>query len=166
MDILDRIMGHDAWMTRDLLLRCRDLTDEQLDRQFDIDHASLRQLFEHMIGNVEVWTDLMLGRAARAGTPADPDMVSIAGLLERHDRASAEFHALARRITDDGRLDDRWTDVLDRPPTQKTYGGAIAHVITHDMHHRAHLLTIMRWLGMRDLPEGDLLGWEMRARNT
>ena len=32
MDILDRLLGHDAWTTRQLLLRCRGLTDEQLDQ--------------------------------------------------------------------------------------------------------------------------------------
>jgi hypothetical protein len=41
MDILDRLLGHDAWTTRQLLLRCRDLTDAQLDREFDIGHRSV-----------------------------------------------------------------------------------------------------------------------------
>ncbi|MEO8394132.1 MAG: DinB family protein, partial [Chloroflexota bacterium] len=63
-----------------------------------------------------------------------------------------------------GRLDDLWTDVLDKPPTQKSYGGAIGHVITHDMHHRAEVLHIMARLGMSDLPEGDLMGWDQRTR--
>jgi len=42
VNILDRLLGHDAWTTRQLLLRCRELSDEQLDRQFDIAHRSVR----------------------------------------------------------------------------------------------------------------------------
>jgi len=54
MDLLDRLLGHDAWTTRQLLLRCRDLTDEQLDREFDIGHRTVRATLEHVIRNVEV----------------------------------------------------------------------------------------------------------------
>jgi uncharacterized damage-inducible protein DinB len=60
MDILDRLLGHDAWTTRQLLLRCRELTDEQMDRPFDIGNRSLRQTFEHIIACMESHTDLMM----------------------------------------------------------------------------------------------------------
>lgn len=30
MTILDRLLGHDAWTTRQLLLRCRELSEEQM----------------------------------------------------------------------------------------------------------------------------------------
>jgi hypothetical protein len=36
MDLLDRLLQHDAWTTRWLLLYCWDLTPEQLYQRFDI----------------------------------------------------------------------------------------------------------------------------------
>ena len=57
-------------------------------------------------------------------------------------------------------------DTLDSPPAEKTYGGAIAHVITHSMHHRAQLLYMLRRLGLEGLPEGDVLSWEQQAGPT
>jgi hypothetical protein len=51
MDILERMLGHDAWTTHHLLERCGEPTDLQLDQQFDIGHGSLRATFEHLIGN-------------------------------------------------------------------------------------------------------------------
>ena len=39
MDLLDRLLAHDTWTTRQLLLRCQQLTDEQLDQEFDIIHS-------------------------------------------------------------------------------------------------------------------------------
>ena len=65
MDLLDRLLGHDAWTTRQLLLRCRELTDEQLDRRFDIGDRSLRETFVHIIENMEDWTDRMAMRPDR-----------------------------------------------------------------------------------------------------
>jgi uncharacterized damage-inducible protein DinB len=59
-----------------------------------------------------------------------------------------------------------WTDVLMESPMQKSFGGAIGHVITHNMHHRAEVLHIMKRLGMQDLPEGDLMGWDQRIRSS
>jgi uncharacterized damage-inducible protein DinB len=163
VDLLDRLLGHDAWTTRQLLLRCRDLTDDQLNTRVDAGHETVYATLVHMIGNVRTWTDLM------SGTPVPPDAaswqnLSVAELIARHDAAAADFAALARRLQADGRLDDRWIDTLDDPPTAKTYGGAIAHVITHNMHHRSELLHILHRLAVPDLPEGDVLSWEAAVR--
>ena len=40
----------------------------------------------------------------------------------------------------------------------------IAHAITHGMHHRAQILYILEQLGMQEVIEGDVLGWESAAR--
>jgi uncharacterized damage-inducible protein DinB len=162
MDLLDRLLGHDAATTRQLLLLSRDLSDEELDRPFDIGHRTLRATFRHIIGNMEVWTDLMRERPARTAQPAGAD--SVAALLARLDAVAPDFAALAAQIRDEGRWDDLWTDVLDDPPQQKTYGGAIGHLLTHSMGHRGEVLHILARLGVPDLPEGDLLGWEMARR--
>src|SRR5215213_2197296 len=164
MDLLDRLLGHDAWTTRQLLLLSRDLTDAQLDRRFDIGHETLRATFRHIIGNMEVWTDLIRKRPVRARPEPDPAMISVEGLLARLDAITPDFAGIARQVADEGRWDELWTDVLDKPPRQKTYGGAIGHLITQSMHHRSEVLHILARLGVPDLPEGDLLGWEERLQ--
>jgi uncharacterized damage-inducible protein DinB len=158
MDLLDRLLGHDAWTTRELLLRSASLTDEQLDRPFPIGHATLRVTFDHIIWNIEVWTDLMCGRPRRSHP--GPGATSIPRFLDRLDAAYAEFAAVARRIQAEGRLDDTLADTVESPPVMQSFGGCIAHVITHSMHHRAQILNMMRHLGMNELIEGDVLGWE------
>ncbi|RIK27603.1 MAG: hypothetical protein DCC55_39315 [Chloroflexi bacterium] len=55
-------------------------------------------------------------------------------------------------------------DYLDQPPQQKSYGGAIAHVLTHNMAHCTEILHILTRLGLPDLIEGDVLSWEQRFR--
>jgi uncharacterized damage-inducible protein DinB len=162
MDFIDRLLGHDSRTTHQILIRCRDVDDAQLYQRFDIGHETVYDTLVHMIGNVRTWTDLM-NDVSVVRNEADWLGLSVEDFIERHDAAYADFAELARRIRDEGRFDGLWVDTLDDPPTEKTYGGAIAHVITHNMHHRGELLHMLARLGVADLPEGDVLGWEAAA---
>jgi uncharacterized damage-inducible protein DinB len=158
MDILDRLLGHDAWTTLHLLSRCAELTDAQLRQPFDVGHGNLLDTWGHMIGNIETWTDLMSQTPVQPG--AGDREVTLASLAARAESGQARFAALARRLAAEGRLDETWLDVLDDPPTRKTYGGAIAHVLTHNHAHRTEILHMLERLGVADLIEGDVLSWE------
>jgi uncharacterized damage-inducible protein DinB len=155
MDILDRLLGHDTWTTRQLLLACQSLPDKLLDKEFDIDHKSLRETFIHAIKNMEIWTDLLYERAVQ-----DKTGNTIPELLERLSIVSRDFANLARNIVREKRYDDCFIDILDNPPKKKTFGGAIGHVITHNMHHRAQIMFLMERVGLKNHIEGDLLSWE------
>jgi uncharacterized damage-inducible protein DinB len=158
MDILDRLLAHDTWTTRQLLLACEELTDGLLDKEFDIDQRSIRGTFVHIINNMEVWTDLLCERPfkERSGD-------GIPELLERLGVVGRDFANVARKVVREQRYDDCFLDPLDTPPRLKTFGGAIGHVITHDMHHRAQIMFLMEKLGVTEHIEGDLLGWESQA---
>ena len=161
MDIIDRLLAHDTWTTRQLLLACRSLPDAALDQEFDIDHRSLRQTFVHIIRNMEVWTDLLYERPVQS-----PPGNTLPELLARLDRVSQDFAELARWIVREQRADDHFLDVLDRPPRLKTFGGAIGHVLTHSMHHRAQVMFLMEKGGLKQHIEGDLLSWEASLRES
>ncbi len=158
MDLLDRLLGHDSWTTRQLLSTCATLPDDLLDREFEIDHRSLRATLEHMIANMETWTDLICERTVtwRSGS-------TMPQLLERFSTISREFAHIARTIARENRYDDCFFDTLDVPPQRKTFGGAIGHLITHNMHHRAHILFLLEQVGIKEHLEGDLLTWESIA---
>lgn len=163
MDLLDRLLGHDAWTTRQLLARAATLPVAELDHEFDLGHRTLRATFDHVVRNMEVWSDLMAGVPVRAAAGAAPDGRTIAGFTARLDRAAADLARVAYDVARRGAWDETWVDVLDDPPTTKTYGGAIAHVITHSMHHRAQVIAMLRRLGVDEVPEGDVLSWEGRS---
>ena len=157
MDLLDRLLGHDAWTTRQLLERCRTLTDEQLDRDHDIGHRTVRATFSHLIRNMEVWSHLI----ASVPIPNHPlGENSISALTTRLEVAAGRLASAAREIARRNAWDEKWLDPLDS--AEKTYGGCIAHILTHSMHHRAQLLYLLRCVGLKDLPEGDVLSWENR----
>ena len=163
MDLLDRLLEHDAWTTRELLLACRALDDDALDRDHDLALRTVRRTLDHIVRNMEVWTDLMREAEIR---PVPHPGDTVPALLSRLDRAAADLAALARDVRDRGAWDDTWVDRLDDPPRPKTFGGAIGHVITYSMHHRGQAIHMLRRLGVADVPEGDVLSWERRARGA
>ena len=162
MDLLDRLLGHDAWTTQQLVGLAAELSDEQLDRDFDIGHRSVRATLMHIIRNVEIWSALMAGEAIVDDRSAK--MRSIPELTARLALAADKLARIARAVAQRNGWDELWLDVLDDPPREKTFGSAIAHVLTHSMHHRAQLLYMLRLLGARPLPEGDVFSWEQRPQ--
>ncbi len=161
MDLLDRLLGHDAWTTHKVLAAAAGLTDAQLDQDFDLGHHTVRATLAHLIGNVEGWTDLMAERPVRPD-PAGPQ--SVADFQQRYTAAAAKFGELAREQRDADLLDDTYLDVLDQPPRAKSFGGTLLHVLTHNHQHRAELLHLLQRLGVSDLVEGDVLSWEQQAQ--
>ncbi len=157
LDLLDRLLGHDLWTTRRALELCLPLTDAQLGQDFDVGHRTVRETLQHMIRNIEVWTDLMAARPPRARPAALP---SVGDFQRRFEVAYADFAQLARSLQGAQRLNDTYLDVLDRPPRPKSYAGTILHVITHDHMHRAEIFHMLQRLGVKGVIEGDVLSWE------
>lgn len=156
MNLLDRFLGHDAWTTRQLLTICAELPDQVLDREHDIGHRTLRKTFDHIISNMEIWSSLMTSDEVDRANGEQ----TVAAMLRRLSVAEARLKSVAQRTESRNGWDDLWTDTLDDPPREKSFGTAIAHVITHSMHHRAQILYILRLSGVKSIPEGDVFSWE------
>lgn len=161
MDILERYLGYEGWTLRHFIGRCGELTPAQLRQRFDIGHGTLYETLAHIIENLEMWTDLLRERPVR-DLPPVPDNVE--DCLKRFDAAMSDLSDCARRLAADGRLDETYVDVLDKPPTRKTFGGTVLHVLTHTTVHRWEMQHILQRLGVGELLEGDALGWERRTR--
>jgi uncharacterized damage-inducible protein DinB len=162
MDILDRYLGYEAWTLRHFINRCHEISPAQLHQQFDIGHGTLHATLAHIIGNIEVWTDLMRERPVRHLLPL---LETTDDYLERFDAAIADFANCARVLVAEGRLDATYVDVLDNPPEPKTFGGTLLHVLTHTTVHRWELQHMVQRLGLGDLIEGDALSWEWRVQH-
>lgn len=159
MDLLDRFLGHDHWTTKQLLTIAATLSDEQLDRPFDIGHQTIRQTFCHIIRNMEVWSALLCDEQPPSEQSATPSIESLQARLDIAAGMLRKAAMLAKKRDD---WDATWIDLIDGK--EKTYGAAIAHIVTHSMHHRAQLLYMLRLAGLNDLPEGDVFSWETSVR--
>lgn len=157
MDLLDRLLLHDAWTTNELLKFAASLSDEQLDREFEIGHATLRRTLRHIVHNVDVWSQLMRGLYEEETSEESP---SIESLTQRHTTAARRLAIVCKEVASRNRWNKVWIDAIDGK--QKNYGAAISHVITHSAHHRAQVLNMLRKTGIDPLPEGDVFSWEQQ----
>jgi len=164
MNLTDRLIDHDLWLTRRLLEQATALSDAQLDAPlakpehpipFDGVEQTLRDVLTRHVFTKEIWVAAVLGRQL-----AEPQDQSAAGLLRRMEAAFGEFRALVQRVQAENLWDAEFVDLLCEPPERFTYGGMIAHVLTFAAYRRTVALQAMARLGVTDLGYGDPIEWE------
>lgn len=165
MDLTDRMIEHDLWLTVRLLDAAGELPPEDLDRPvptpteprhawFEDGDPTLRSMFDRLVYSKEIWTASLAGRQQpeRGGT-------SIEELRERHETAGAEFAQAVRGIRDRNVWDTAFVDALCDPPETFTFGGMIAHVLTFAAHRRTLVAGALIDSGITDIGSGDPMRW-------
>lgn len=157
MDLFDIFAGADSWHTRRLLQYAKELTDEQLDRPlqsavkvfpWDTPDQNLRDILERIVQTTEVWTAALTGRTTTCLEPGTAEDRKPAKLLERYDKADAEFHGLMSNVRDRRAWQDTFVDALCEPPETFTFGGMFAHVMTFNAYRRLTAMSALRGLGV------------------
>lgn len=157
MDLLKRLLEHDRWATNQLLELSRDLSNEQLDSEFDIGYQSLRVTFAHMIATIPFWHGLMTGQRIDPRREGQRHAGSIATLSAFHSDVHEAFTDFAIRARNENRLDETFEDHWGERPT---IGGTILQVILHNTEHRTEAAHILQRLGAAEGIEVDHLLWE------
>ncbi|MCZ6446229.1 MAG: DinB family protein [Planctomycetota bacterium] len=165
-DILNRLLGHNAWTTRQLVERARALTAEQYVQRFELGPGSVHDTLRHIISVMFGWADEIAGRPRRPSLGADGKgpIRSVDELLKLLDDAAKELEKTADLIVDQGTMDEMMSVTYEGRSWEFTRGTALAHVLTHGMHHRAQLFNMMRRLGVAVDIDGDAIEWEIGTR--
>lgn len=167
MDLTDRLIEHDDWLTGALLDSAGRLTSEQWDREvrpghvvlsFDGPEPTVRHMLDRLVWTKEVWSAAIAGR----DLPAEGDR-SPSGLRARWERASTDFRALVQDIRQRNAWNDTFVDALCDPIQSFTLGGVVAHVLTYAACRREVLAAALSELGVVDVAPTCPLEWE-RAR--
>lgn len=164
MDLSDRLVEHDQWLTARLLERAATLPDDTLDRavrpglvvvSFEGPEPDVRTMLERLVFAKEVWTAAIGGRDFPA-----PGERSIAALQARQAAVQPQFTALVRRIRDRGEWDDVFVDALCTPPVSFTLGSVIASILTYAAIRRQIVIDVLRELGVPDVESSEPIDWE------
>jgi AraC family transcriptional regulator len=162
MDLTERQLEHDLWLTRRLLDSAATLPEPAIDQPLELDplahepaEPTVRGLLHRLVFTKEMWTAAITGRTF----PEDGD-TSLAALRERLESAGGGFVQLVRDIRDRREWDAAFVDALCDPPESFTYSAAIAHVLTYSAYRRQVLIDELERLGAADLPSGDPIAWE------
>lgn len=164
MDLSERLVEHDHWLTARLLQNAATLSDEALDRpirpglvvhEFEGPEPDVRTMLERIVFTQEVWT-AAIGR--REIPPRDQR--SIAALQARLEAVHVQFSALVRRVRERNEWDEVFVDALCTPPASFTLGSVIAHILQVGVVRRQTLIAALRELGVRDVESRDPIEWE------
>src|SRR5262245_32755024 len=109
MDLIDRMLEHDLWLSRRILDRAASLSDEQLDAKvrdreamaFESDEPTIRSMLDRLVFTREVWTAGIAGRP----DPLPGRETSVEGLQRRLEESAVEFTDVVRGIRDRGEWD-------------------------------------------------------------
>jgi AraC family transcriptional regulator len=165
MDLTERLVEHDNWLTRHLIDRAAALDDARLDEPVPLQPPtnafaeaapSLRGMLDRLVFTKEISTAAITGRAF---TPSEER--SLDGLRERLDKAGAEFSGLVRDIRDHGTWDTAFVDALCEPPESFTFGGAVAHVVKGNGRRASIAADVLRGHGIEVTT--DPIAWERLA---
>jgi len=157
-DPIEILIRHDQWATGLMLDACRDLTDEQLDREFEMGLGTLRKTLTHNLGAMRGWSDMLAQRDWQPRVEEQPPM-SIDEIRTLHKEIADDFASLVRSHPVD--------EVVSADRGGKVYaftrGQILTHVYTHSVHHRAQALNMMRHLGADGETPSSIMLWALMA---
>ncbi len=164
-DILNRLLRHDSWTTRQLIECTRSLSSEQFVCRFNIGPGSIHDTLRHIISVMFGWADSIADRPRRPSLGADGEgpVRSVDELLGLLEEAAKELEKTARFVVNEQRMDEMMTVTFEGRTWEFTRGTALAHVLTHGMHHRAQVFNMMRRLGAPLDIDGDVIVWVIAA---
>lgn len=147
-DTLRGLFAHNDWARDKLVTLASELTDEQLDRPFEMGPGSLRETLRHLYGAERIWYERWQGRE-------QPQFPRARTLTAMGDLWQAFRDLAAAR---DAYLDPLGQADLQRPvtyanPEGETHtfplGDLLLHVCNHGFHHRAQALNMLRHVGAK-----------------
>jgi uncharacterized damage-inducible protein DinB len=159
---LQILLDHNAWATRELILCCRQLSDEELDRPFEIGPGGIRKTLIHIVGAMRSWASRINGETP---PPRTVDSPSTEELLRRCDDAAVALKNTAARVSDEDRLGEVMVfQPAGHPEYRMTRAAALVHATTHGMHHRGQVFNMLRRLGKPINCDLDPIEWELAAK--
>ncbi|MCK6483506.1 MAG: DinB family protein [Phycisphaerae bacterium] len=145
IDTIRQLLRYSDWANQQILRCAAQLSDEQLDRNFDIGRGTLRRTLMHIHAGEQVWHQRSRGQS-ETPWPDEKEPVSVVTLAERFGRTAAERDAF---------LDGVRPDELPRTITYRdslgglfvaSLGEMLMQACLHSMHHRAQAVNILRRL--------------------
>ncbi|MEW6249577.1 MAG: DinB family protein [Planctomycetota bacterium] len=150
------LFAYTAWARDKVLAAAAPLTDEQLDRPFEMGEGSLRATIRHLYGSERLWYERWQQCAGRdIPFPHARELTTVAEIRAAHTSLAAARDSAVTQLAD-ADLDPVIRYVPpDGDPRAYPLGEILLHVVNHGVHHRAQALNMLRHLGA-DLPKPGL----------
>lgn len=143
--VVCELFEHNNWARRKLFDAARGLSDDQLDRPFEMGLGCLRRTLHHIWAAERVWLDRWLKRPNVRFTEFEPG-VSLEQLALRYDDACRERSDWLKSQTPASLAQSLAYTTSQGASFTNTYLDMLLHVANHGVHHRAQALNMLRRL--------------------
>jgi uncharacterized damage-inducible protein DinB len=151
-------LAHDLWATDQLLASMASLSSGQLHQTFPIGLGSLHETIVHNMGAIRVWTDVLARREVRPWiTPPNTPTAH-----RTIDQLKAEYeanHADLCQAAGAGPMHETLTRIRNDKTFTYTRATILIHIFTHNAHHRAQAINMLRQLSCSPLPKSSTTEW-------
>lgn len=148
--LLDHYADYGNWANQRFFERLEQLPEEVLDRPVPNSFPTLRATLLHIRDAEHTWWCRLTNTPS--SWPAQPE-TGIGTLLPH----SARFNELVRSMDEEALLRQHsYPDLRGNVHTQEAWQ-MIMHCLNHSTQHRGQLITMMRALGLTDIPANDMV---------
>lgn len=151
--LLHEYADYNIWANTRFIGRLRTELDAVLDAPVHSSFPSLRKTILHIRDAENAWTCRLNGLPVPWPADAGTD---IAGLLAY----SNSLRDLVRGYGENQMLEPRSYATLKGDPQRGTVWRMVMHCLNHSTQHRGQLITLMRTLGLEDIPANDLVVYQ------
>jgi uncharacterized damage-inducible protein DinB len=149
-------LSHNSWASRELLLMCRDLTDEQLETVVPGVYGSIIATFRHIIRSESGYYRRLTGDEPE-WLRIENDAPDIAELIRRNDEMAGRWERFLEQPFDaEHTFQIHWHDDTQRDVPA---GVVLAQAIHHGSDHRSQICTMLTVLHGKELPPMGLWDW-------
>ncbi|MGH2970818.1 MAG: DinB family protein [Gaiellaceae bacterium] len=159
MDLTDRLLEHDAWLTSRLLCAAERLPSAALEGPLPGSEETLGSMLERLVWTKEMWTAAVAGRPAPERRTDPP-----ARLRARLAEAGSAFIEMVDDVRARGAWDTAFVDATCDPPESFTLGGMVSHVVEWTAHRRRLVVDALESRGV-EVAGADPLEWERSLHN-
>lgn len=152
-----RYFAYADWARDTVHTAARALTDEQLDRPFEMGLGTLRMTLLHVRFAEQWWLDNHLHGPA-GSFPELPADAPVATIERLYDETAAVRNRVLAELTDEELR--RTVQIRPRPDVLREFpvGEVLLQLCSHGTHHRAQAANMLRHLGVAP-PALDLVAW-------
>lgn len=144
---------YNLWADMVICKRIDQLKDDLLDKEVKSSFSSIRKTLGHMFDAERIWLNRLDGRSLEHWPSQQIENFTTAHLLEESKAVLKYVETLNEQV-----INSLCTyQTRDGKSQTNGVGEIVLHLINHETYHRGQLITLMRELGVDQIPATDLI---------
>lgn len=153
---IEEYAAFNVWANDRICSAMESLSDEQMNHEIVSSFSSIRKTVLHLWGAQEVWIRRVEGFSP-AALPTENFQGTNQEMMDGIRQSSYRLKELAEATAEDSLLEIKKYSTLKGGIVTSSLYQVFAHVFNHSTYHRGQLVTMLRQVGVAEIPPTDLI---------